>query len=289
MKRTPQSYNQPLRGEQIDGEPLTLKSGDEKSRGQAQSRRDILKTTLGVTAAGIFSTAFANPISVAKAATIQKDALMQTKAFVYTEVQISVPFTEAPWREVNQAIKKQPGFINKTWFSGVNNNSLGGIYAFDSIENAQKFVTGYFPEEAAGFGAAHNTRIFDAMIVKAASKDMGSPHFGIDPWKKPGAFVYTEVQVNVPFEKAPWPDRNPILKQQPGLIAKTWLSGLHTNTLGGVDAFDTVENAQIFALQDFPKTAAKMNAAFYTRVFDASVTEEASRDMHSPFYAYQNS
>ena len=74
------------------------------------------------------------------------------------------------------------------------------------------------------------------------------------------------------------------MKQQPGLLAKTWLSGLHTNTLGGVDAFDTVENAKVFALEAFPKTAAKMNAAFYTRVFDADITEEASRQMNSPYY-----
>lgn len=209
---------------------------------------------------------------------------MSNEAFVYTEVQISVPFAQAPWQEVNAAIKKQPGFINKTWLAGVKTNSLGGIYTFDGVENAQKFVTGYFPAEAGGFGAAHNTRIFDAETVKDASIDMGSPHFGVAPSAKPGAFVYTEVQISVPFEKAPWRDRNPVLKQQPGLIAKTWLSGLHTNTLGGIDAFDTLENATAFALEAFPQTAAKMNAAFYTRVFDASQTEAASRDMNSPFY-----
>ncbi|MDA7949481.1 MAG: hypothetical protein MPJ78_18625 [Hyphomicrobiaceae bacterium] len=100
----------------------------------------------------------------------------------------------------------------------------------------------------------------------------------------PKAFVYTEVQISVPFEKAPWQARNPILKKQQGLIAKTWLSGLHTNTIGGVDAFDTVENAKAFAVDVFPETARKLNAAFYTRVFDASLTKEASRDMQSPFY-----
>lgn len=213
-----------------------------------------------------------------------KENSMPPKAFVYTEVQISVPFEKAPWKSINASIKEQPGFLNKTWFSGVNTNSLGGIYAFDSIENAQSFVTGYFPSEAAGFGAAHNTCVFDATIVKEASIGMGSPHFGEIPNRNPGAFVYTEVQINLPFENAPWRDRNPILSQQKGLLAKTWLSGLHTNTIGGVDAFDTVENAQEFAVNIFPKTAKKLNAAFYTRVFDASLTEEASREMNSPFY-----
>ncbi len=209
---------------------------------------------------------------------------MTVKAFIYTELQISAPFGDVPWRKVSDAIARQPGFISKTWLSGVGNNSVGGIYSFDSIENAQKFVTGYFPDEARNFGVAHTTRIFDASLVKEASLGLDSPHFGAKPKQNPGAFVYTEVQINVPFEKAPWQGRNPVLKQQRGLLAKTWLSGLHTNSLGGIDVFDTIENAKTFALDTFPKTAAKMNAAFYTRVFDASVTKEASRYLNSPFY-----
>lgn len=248
------------------------------------SRRNLLMITANAAVGAVLTSTFPATPLAAQTSSTQKDTLMTTKAFVYTEVQISVPFADAPWREINKNIKQQPGFINKTWLSGVSNNSLGGIYAFDSIENAQKFATGYFPEEAAGFGVAHNTRIFDATIVKEASLDLGSPHFGVSPRQKPGAFVYTEVQVNLPFEKVPWQDRNPVLRSTPGLIAKTWLSGLHTNTVGGIDAFDTVENAKAFAIEAFPKTAAKMNAAFYTRVFDASLTEEASRDMNSPFY-----
>ncbi len=210
---------------------------------------------------------------------------MPQKAFVYTELQISIPFGDAPWRDVSDALRLQPGFIGKTWLSGLGNNSVGGFYSFDSIENARKFVTGYFPGEAKNFGVAHTTRIFDALPVKEASLGLNSPHFGAKLGQEPGAFVYTEVQVNVPFENAPWRQRNPVLKQLPGLLAKTWLSGLHTNTLGGLDAFDTLENAQAFALEEFPKTAANMNAAFYTRVFDANVTREASRYLNSPFYA----
>jgi len=209
---------------------------------------------------------------------------MKPGAFVYTEVQISVPFDQAPWADINNDIRKQPGFLNKTWLSGSKTNSLGGFYAFDSIENAQKFVTGYFPAEAGKFGAAHNTRIFDAPVVEEASLDLKSPHFGASPTQEPGGFVYTEVQLSVPFETFPWNERNVALKQIPGLIAKVWLSGLHTRTIGGFDAFDTFEAAQDFAVNVFPETAAKLNAAFYTRVFDARVTAQASRDMNSPFY-----
>ena len=80
---------------------------------------------------------------------------MSIKAFVYTELQISLPFDQAPWRDLNPVLLEQPGFINKTWLSGVVNNSVGGFYAFDSIENAQAFVTGYFPAEARTLGGAN--------------------------------------------------------------------------------------------------------------------------------------
>ena len=209
---------------------------------------------------------------------------MSQKAFIYTELQISIPFNDVPWKDLSESIKQQPGFISKTWLSGVGNHSVGGFYSFDSIENAQSFVTGYFPEEAAKFGVAHTTRIFDATIVKEASEGISSVHFGAGPAQAPGAFLYTELQINVPFEKAPWQDRNPVLKQQKGLLSKTWLSGFNNNTLGGLDAFDTVENAANFAIEAFPKNAAKLNAAVYTRVFDAKASEEASRFLGSPFY-----
>lgn len=213
-----------------------------------------------------------------------QETAMTPQAFVYTEVAISVPFDQAPWREINTAIRQQPGFLNKTWLSGHGNNSLGGFYGFDSIENARKFVTEYFPSEPRAFGVAHNTRVFDASVTAEASNDMGAVQYGnVSP--APGAFVYTELQLSLPFDQAPWPARNLALKSLPGLQNKVWLSGLQTQTLGGFDAFDTLENAQDFAVNLFPQTAAELGCAFYTRIFDASVTEEASRAMGSPYYA----
>ena len=207
------------------------------------------------------------------------------QAFVYTEIQASVPFEQAPWSEINKALKQQPGIINKTWLSGVGDLSVGGFYTFDSVENAQKFVTDYFPTEARKLGVAQRTLIFDAQVVAQASKEMDSVHFGANNKQQPGAYVYTEIQLSaLPFDNAPWRDLNPVLKQQPGILAKTWLSGLHTGTPGGFYAFDTIENATKFALDYFPAEAKQLKAAFTTRIFDASVVEQASREMHSPFY-----
>lgn len=100
-----------------------------------------------------------------------------SKAFVYTEVQLSVPFAQAPWRELNPVLKQQPGLVNKTWLSGVGNNSVGGIYEFDSIENAQRFAQDYFPTEARRLGAAFTTRVFDGGVTEEASRDMHSVHY----------------------------------------------------------------------------------------------------------------
>lgn len=209
---------------------------------------------------------------------------MDRKAFVYTELQASVPFTDVPWDKLNDAIAEEPGFIDKTWFSGLNTHSVGGLYSFASVEDALLYCTEFFPALAREFGVAQTTRVFDTSLTSQASAEMESPHFGGKVTQEPGAFVYTEVQASVPFENAPWRDRNPVLREQKGLISKVWLSGHNTQTLGGIDAFDTVENAIDFTINEFPKTAAAMNAAFYTRVFDARVTEAASRGLNSPFY-----
>lgn len=208
------------------------------------------------------------------------------KAYVYTELQISAPFNKVPWQDINKAIKQHSGFRNKTWLAGVGNNSAGGFYAFDTIGDAQKFVTTYFQEESAKFGVAHTTRIFNAEATANASREINSVYYDGKIKKKPGAFVYTELQLNVtPFDKAaPWRKRNPVIKTQKGLLSKTWLSGFSTGTIGGFYAFDTIENAKNFAIIDFPKSAKKLNAALYTRIFDARLTEAASKDMHSPFY-----
>lgn len=209
---------------------------------------------------------------------------MSTKAFVYTELQISIPFAEAPWREINPQLLQQPGFRNKTWLSGVKNNSLGGLYEFDSIENAKKFVTGYFPAEARKHGVAQTTRVFDGDIVEEASRYLNSMHFGGTLSAEPQAFVYTEAQVNAPFAQAPWREMNPVLKAQPGLLHKTWLSGVHTNSVGGFYAFDTLANATRFVTDYFPTETASLDVAYTTRLFDATLVKQASLPLNTPFF-----
>jgi len=207
-----------------------------------------------------------------------------SKAFVYTELQISLPFAQAPWRELNAQIREQPGFKNKTWLAGLLNQSLGGFYEFDSVDNAKKFVTGYFPAEARKFGVAQTTRVFAMDVVEEASRQLDSVYFGARAERTPGAFVYTEVQLSAPFDQAPWRTLNPILKVQPGLLHKTWLSGVDNQSVGGFYAFDSVDNARRFVTDYFPTETAELNAAYTTRLFDATQSEQASRAMGSPLY-----
>jgi hypothetical protein len=99
------------------------------------------------------------------------------KAFVYVEAQASVPFSEYPWQKDNPDIKAQPGFVSKTWLSGTDNNSIGGFYAFDSVENAKKYATGFMAEKAKKLNIGITTRVFSADAVAPASREMNSPFF----------------------------------------------------------------------------------------------------------------
>jgi len=209
------------------------------------------------------------------------------KAYVYTELQFAPVFQDVPWEDMNPNLKKIPGLLSKTWLSGTD-NSPGGFYVFDTIEHAQNFVRDVFPKEAASFGVAQTTRIFDAEQTEKASRDMGSVYYFGPNGQEPGAFVYTEVQINaLPFDqKVNWLERNPVLKTQPGLLSKTWLSGQNTGTVGGFYAFDSLENAKKFAIEVFPESIKDLNAAFYTRVFDANITRNASIDMGSLYYKH---
>lgn len=99
------------------------------------------------------------------------------KIFLYGEVQRSIPFSEVPWRDINHGLKKIPGLIRKTWLSGVGTNSVGGLYEFDSLENARAFAEGPYVEEARNVGGSLTVRLFDGDVSEAASRDMKSPHY----------------------------------------------------------------------------------------------------------------
>lgn len=99
-------------------------------------------------------------------------------------------------------------------------------------------------------------------------------------------FLYGEFQTAVkPFSKEVWGQVNDQLKDVKGLIRKTWLIGVGTNTVGGFYEFDSEENARVFATGIYAQQAAYMGASLTVKLFDGDAGEEASRDMNSPHYS----
>jgi hypothetical protein len=98
-------------------------------------------------------------------------------------------------------------------------------------------------------------------------------------------YLYAEFQNSAPFTEAVWKEANPMMHTVPGLISKTWLSGIHTHSIGGFYEFDSIENARAYAvgmLSDFAKAA---NASLTVKLFDGDVVADASKGMNSPFFA----
>lgn len=208
--------------------------------------------------------------------------------FLYAEVQTSVPFEEAPWRIFNPAMKKEKGLIRKTWLSGLETNSVGGLYEFDTIENARNYVHNYLRPEADSVGGKGSllTRIYDGQITEDASKDMSSP------WLKPltskrakgRVFMFNEMHWKIAFKQVPWSSLNPRLKQQEGLLSKQWLSGIATNSVNGFYEFASKKDALAFAYGMFAEESRNAGVTSNIKLFDADIVEEASRDMGSPYY-----
>jgi hypothetical protein len=100
-----------------------------------------------------------------------------SRVFLYAEFQVSVPFSEGVWREANPAMHTVPGLRSKTWLSGINTNSVGGFYEFDSVQHARAYATGMLSDFARAANASLTVKLFDGDVVAEASKGMGSPYF----------------------------------------------------------------------------------------------------------------
>ncbi len=102
-----------------------------------------------------------------------------SRVFLYAEFQVSVPFSEGVWQEANPVMHTVPGLRSKTWLSGINTNSVGGFYEFDSVKNARTYAEGLLADFAKAANASLTVKLFDGDVVAEASKDMGSPYFAI--------------------------------------------------------------------------------------------------------------
>jgi hypothetical protein len=99
------------------------------------------------------------------------------KVFLYAEIQVAIPFAEIDWASINTAMKKEKGLKSKTWLSGINTNTIGGFYEFDSVENAKAYAEGYLAAAAKQIGGSLSVKLFDGDIVADANRGMSSPYY----------------------------------------------------------------------------------------------------------------
>ena len=99
------------------------------------------------------------------------------KVFLYAEFQASVPFENIDWAPVNVQMKEFAGLKSKTWLSGLSNNSLGGFYEFDSVENAQNYIDNLLIPFTKQIEANLTVKLFNGDVVADASKGMDSPYY----------------------------------------------------------------------------------------------------------------
>ena len=99
------------------------------------------------------------------------------KTFVYAEYQVSILFDQIDWQPINVEMKKYAGLKSKTWLSGVNNQTVGGFYEFDSIENAQKYIDGLLIPFAKQVNGNLSVKLFNGDITQAANMGMMSPFY----------------------------------------------------------------------------------------------------------------
>ena len=97
-------------------------------------------------------------------------------------------------------------------------------------------------------------------------------------------YLYVEYPVSIPFEKFPWSDANPRMKQYDGLISKTWLSGLDNNTVGGFYEFDNRDNAQNYIDNHLIALGKQLGVEGTYKMYSKSATKNASIGMNSPYW-----
>jgi hypothetical protein len=99
------------------------------------------------------------------------------KVFLYAEIQVSIPFAKLDWAPINVAMQQEKGLKSKTWLSGINTNTIGGFYEFESLADAKAYADGYLARAAKQLGGNLSVKLFDADVVAEASRGIGSPFF----------------------------------------------------------------------------------------------------------------
>ena len=96
-------------------------------------------------------------------------------------------------------------------------------------------------------------------------------------------FLYVEFQISQDFTELDIEEINSQMKAFPGLISKTWLSGIGNKSLGGFYEWDSLENVQNY-IDNYLAPGMKTYGSLTVKLFNGDVVRDASIDMSSPFY-----
>lgn len=69
---------------------------------------------------------------------------------------------------------------SKTWLSGINTNTVGGFYEFDSVENAQNYINALLIPFAKQINGNLSVKLFNGDTTKQANIGMSSPFYLTD-------------------------------------------------------------------------------------------------------------
>jgi len=96
-------------------------------------------------------------------------------------------------------------------------------------------------------------------------------------------FLYVEFQISKDFTELDIEEINAQMKEFPGLISKTWLSGIGNNSLGGFYEWDSKEHVQNY-IDNYLAPGMKFYGSLTVKLFDGDIVKDASIGMNSPFY-----
>ena len=99
------------------------------------------------------------------------------EVFIYAEFQVTVPFDQIEWEPINEKMQTFSGLKSKTWLSGIGNNSVGGFYEFDSVENAQNYIDQLLVPVTKELNGNLSVKLFNGNVVENASVGMNSPYY----------------------------------------------------------------------------------------------------------------
>ena len=97
-------------------------------------------------------------------------------------------------------------------------------------------------------------------------------------------FLYVEYQISKDFTELDIDEINAQMKEFPGLISKTWLSGVNNKSLGGFYEWDTLENVQNY-IDNYLVPGVKYFGNLTVKLFNGDIVSDASKGMNSPFYS----